>query len=85
MNIIMMIIFSILISATVSNVDNWAHLGGLLTGIWISACPSSIKFEKREKIIRGVFVGLLFIQVLVCLLVFYLGKPALKEVAMQYK
>ena len=85
MNIVMMIIFSILISATVSSVDNWAHFGGLMSGVWISSMPSSIRLEKREKIVRGVFFSLLIVQTLICLLVFYLGKPDLKAEAALWK
>lgn len=46
-NLIMMVVFSILISAGVSNVDNWGHFGGLISGIWLASVYPSIKLDKR--------------------------------------
>lgn len=63
------------------NISYFGHLGGFLGGLWLSGLPTPILNGKQEKIIRGVFIGLFVVQMLICFLVFYLGIPGLKEIA----
>ena len=71
---LMIIVFIFLF--TPSNVDGSVdvagHLGGALSGVWLSSINSTIISETREKVFRIVFASLFVIQVLVCFLVFYL-------------
>lgn len=44
---IILIMFSILVTAGVQSVDNWGHLGGFLTGLWLSSAPTPIQTLRR--------------------------------------
>ena len=45
--ILIMLVFTILTSAVVPNVDYLGHVGGTISGVWLAAIPPSIKFELR--------------------------------------
>jgi membrane associated rhomboid family serine protease len=81
MMLLLIIALAIVFTLGQENISYMGHLGGFLAGIWLSALPPTIISETREKIIRGVFITLLVIQLAVCFIVFYLGKPRLKEIA----
>jgi rhomboid protease GluP len=55
------------------NVDFYGHLGGFLAGVWLAAIHQPIVQEKREKVIRVVFAGLLAAQIVASFLVVYLS------------
>ena len=54
------------------NVDYFGHLGGFLTGIWVTALKEPLINEKRERVIRVVFIALLVVQLTACFLGFFL-------------
>jgi rhomboid protease GluP len=69
----MIIIFIFIFTPTSgSNIDFYGHLGGFLSGLWLSAIHKTIVSGKCETVTRSIFVSLFIIQVLVCLLVLYL-------------
>lgn len=70
--LIIVFIFIFTPSSGTISIDYYGHLGGFLAGVWISAIHNTIINEKREKILRAVFAFLLFAQILICFLVFYL-------------
>jgi rhomboid protease GluP len=80
MVVVMMLLFSIFFINTGAseNVDYYGHLGGFLGGLWLAGIPPSILNNSREKMLRGVAIGLFCVQALICFLVFYLGKPELQ-------
>ena len=45
--VIVMVMFSLLVSAGISYVDNWGHLGGFLTGLWCSSFPTPLQSNRR--------------------------------------
>jgi rhomboid protease GluP len=70
---LLIIVFIFIFTPSSNNsIDYYGHLGGFLAGVWLSAIHVSIVNEKRERIIRGSFIGLLILQLLICFLVFYL-------------
>lgn len=74
--LVFMLIFSVFfIDGQNKTIDYYGHLGGLLGGLWLSGIPPSIIDTKKERILRGIAIGLFIIQALICFLVFYLGKP----------
>ena len=50
------------ISTLAPNVDFFGHLGGFLVGIWSAWMLKPFLYEKREKIMRFVFLGILIFQ-----------------------
>lgn len=80
MVVVIMLFFSVFFIDPTSSqsVDYFGHLGGFLGGLWLSGIPPSILNNRKEKILRGVAIGLFCLQALICFLVFYLGKPELK-------
>lgn len=82
LGIVLMIALAIIFTIGQQNISHMGHLGGFLTGLWLSALPRPILHsESRQIIIRVVFLILLVLQLLICFLVFYLGKPDLKWIA----
>lgn len=80
--LIFMLVFSVFfISGSSTGIDYYGHLGGFLGGLWLSGIPPSIIDTKKERILRGIAIGLLIVQALICFLVLYLGKPELKAAA----
>ena len=55
------------------NVDSLGHLGGFLTGLWVSAIGTPLISETRETVIRVVFGCCFVVQMLGTFLVFYLS------------
>lgn len=54
-----------------SNVDAFGHLGGFLTGLFLSSINETIAQDRYEKIIRIVFFSLFVIEFVVCFAVFF--------------
>lgn len=69
----MIIIFIFIFTPTSgSNIDFYGHLGGFLSGLWLSAIHNTIATGKCETVTRVIFLIFFFIQLLTCLLVLYL-------------
>lgn len=79
--LLLIIAMAIIFTLGQKNISYMGHLGGFLGGLWLSGIPPSIIVEKQEKIIRGIFIAMFVVQMLICFLVFYLGIPKLKEIA----
>jgi membrane associated rhomboid family serine protease len=66
-----LLIFVLIFTPNSGNVDFYGHLGGFLTGIWVTGFTQSLIFEIREKIISRVFIGLFLIQFIVTFVIFF--------------
>jgi rhomboid protease GluP len=68
-----MIIFFIFFFSVLGtqNVDIFGHIGGFLTGLWISSINKTIITTKYENVMRIVFFSLLVAQLLICFVVFF--------------
>jgi rhomboid protease GluP len=68
----MIIIFIFIFTpGNTEGVDFFGHLGGFMAGLWLSCIHQTIVNTTREKAIRIVFGCLLFIQLLLCFVLFY--------------
>ena len=66
-------IFMIMFTDQASNVDYVGHLGGFMTGIFISAFMPSLKLTTCEIRLR-IVLGIFFVaMILCCFLIFYLA------------
>ena len=69
-----LLIFVLIFTPTqINDVDYLGHLGGFLTGLWISAIGTPLISETRETTIRIAFIILLIAQFLGTFLAFYLN------------
>ena len=70
---IMLLLFIILFTSVTTGlgVDYFGHLGGFLTGLWLSAVHDTIVKTNRERNMRIVAGVCLFIQFLLCFVLFY--------------
>jgi membrane associated rhomboid family serine protease len=70
---IMLIVFTILFTSVgPDNIDYFGHLGGFLSGLWLSAINPTIDNQKCERNIRIVAITMLIIQLILCFVLFYL-------------
>jgi len=69
-----MIILNLLIGFGGEGIDNWAHFGGMLTGVFfaVMALPH-VTQRVKENVIRGIGGFLLFGWFLMCILVVFVG------------
>jgi len=59
------------------DIDNWAHLGGLLTGIFLGLVMSQyFARQEKETLIKGIGGVLLFGWFLMLILLLWVGNPA---------
>lgn len=71
---VMFLIFGV-ISTSSPNVDIFGHLGGFLIGVWGTGMQKQFFYEKREKIMRWVFVGIMVFQLILTFTIFYTIYP----------
>ena len=67
---IIMFIFFFSVLGT-ANVDAFGHLGGFLTGLFLSSINETIKNETYEKVIRIVLISLFVIEYVICFALFF--------------
>jgi rhomboid protease GluP len=67
---IIMFIFFFSVLGT-GNVDVFGHLGGLMTGLFLSSINETIKNETYEKVIRIVLISLFVIMYVICFAIFF--------------
>ena len=69
---VIIVLFIFVLTPYSDNIDYMGHLGGFLTGLTLSAIHSTIRHEKREKIMRAVALFLCAGMLTLWFLLFYL-------------
>jgi membrane associated rhomboid family serine protease len=67
-----LLIFVLIFTPSTGNIDYYGHLGGFLTGVWITGFLQSLLDETREKVIKGLFMFFFTIQFAATFLGFFL-------------
>lgn len=66
-----LLIFVLIFTPYSRSIDYYGHLGGFLTGVWVTGFLKPLISESRETTIRIIFVILLILQFLGTFLGFY--------------